>query len=126
MGNTNGLMILPETWLAVKRDKETPNVTRKEKLRIEFLSLFEDFLRFAKIREAGRVGSEKQISIKDIGSIVLLEDYTAQKRWYRCVVYFSAKGHKFYGKPADNLYFFADPWIIQRIMDRSSDMVYDH
>jgi hypothetical protein len=122
------MLILPGDYRRIWKEKQgdTPKVTKQGKagrtLTIPLTSWSRrnsdmPFLRFAEIRKSsGRVGEHRYRYLEDIGSITITEDFTSQKRWYKVMVAYNELGKKAGKPPVEFLYFFIDPWILDRLI----------
>jgi len=123
--STHMMLILPSDYKKIWKEKYGDTIKLKAQkglLRIHTWGFNRKgvdmpFLKFAEIRKSsGRVGEYRFRYLEDIGSVTLTEDYTPQKRWYKAMVAYNDFGMKSGKPPVEFLYFFIDPWILDRLI----------
>lgn len=126
--STHMMLILPNDYKRIWKEKfedvasKTLKIPTKKVEQLVPKTLFKRLsdipaLKFAEIRKSsGRVGEVRYRYLEDIGSITVTEEFTTQKRWYKCMVAYNQQGMS-NGKPnVEFLYFFIDPWTLSRLM----------
>jgi hypothetical protein len=121
------MLILPEDYKKIWKEKHecdqpVTKITKhrndrtKRKINSWLFSRDNPLIQFAEIRKSsGRVGEHRWRYLSEIGSITLTEDYTTQKRWYRCMVAYNEKGTMKGKPPMEFLYLFIDNWMLTRL-----------
>lgn len=114
--NTHMLLIMPSDYKRVWKEKMGDE---KKKAQVAWRVYASEMpsLKFAEIRKSsGRVGECRYRYIEEIGSVTLMESFTPQKRWYKAMIAYNGVGAKDFGRPpVEFLYFFIDPWMLQRL-----------
>lgn len=110
--DTCGFLILSKDWAALQQ-KNNMNTLAVRKLKDA------QWVKMAEIRKSSeRVGEIRFRLLKHITSFLIIEEYTTQKRWYKCMVTYASEHQAENHLPAFELmYLNIEPWIMRELED---------
>lgn len=97
MVETFGLLILPSTWSKLNSGSM--------------------WVKMAEIRASSKKPGEIRFrNINTFSSLLLCDTYTAQKRWYKCLITYNQAGVQMIKKDVEMLYLNIEPWVMRELL----------
>lgn len=134
---TRGLLIFSDEMVVCVEEKfgvsvKVPTKSLLKKYRfhninhnnLDYMKIGLGYQKVANIRRSsGKPGEISWRQLKFIDHVIVLDDYTAQKKWYLVLVKYK---ENYRGGHDETLYMYFDSWTLNKLIQKSKDRVSDN